>query len=314
MSTAEIIRKTFRRFEALEKTDRMLVFPLITDLHSILEDIDPAEPGLRNTIPVIHTLHEADRLFDFGFFADLGDTGLELPQTQADPDANALLKAYAEAHAHTAKPVLVCMGNHDYNYGKLSPVEFGERFNMPSFLRGHTLTFGKDPSYGFLDLRAKKIRVFFLNTGSGAPYRLDEIQEDFLQKHLQELGTGWLAVILMHFCPHLTRERGISSGLDSSMVRFRKIMEKYADRIGGIFCGDSHYDAEFSIGGIPGFVSQGYGGVRQSSLPPGTRYNVFDSTRTMLAEIVVIRPELSRIDLLRMGIKDAAADRIAVKG
>lgn len=313
MPAAEIIEKTFRRFKSLERTERMLVFPLITDLHSILKDIDPAEPGLRNTLPVIHALHEADKLFDFDFYADLGDIGLELKHTKSAPDAKALIEAYAAAHAQTSKPVLVCMGNHDYNHGKLSPKKFGERFNLPSLRRGHALTFGKDPSYGFLELRSKKFRIFFLNTGNGRPYRLDEAQTDFLKNHLQELDTGWMALILMHVCPH-PAGAWVDSDYkpDSSLTQFGRIIEKYADRIGGIFCGDSHFDAEFHIGGIPGFVSQGYGGVLESSMPAGARKNPFDSTQTMLAEIVVVRPEKKRIDLLRMGIKDVSADRTAI--
>lgn len=307
-----IIQNTFRRFIALERTERMVVFPLITDLHSILEDIDTTEPGLRNTLPVIHALHEADRLFDFDFYADLGDIGLELPQTRSAQDAKALLDAYADAHGQTSKPVLVCMGNHDSDCGKLTAQEFGERFNMPSLRRGHAITSGADPSFGFLDLSAKKVRVFFLNTGNGAPYRLDDAQIDFLQRHLQELTADQTALILMHVCPHPAGAWVDSPYTpDKSLLRFGQIVEQYADRIGGIFCGDSHFDTEFRIGNVPGFVSQGYGGVSESSMPSGARKTPFDSAETILAEIVVLRPERNRIDLLRMGIKDAEADRSA---
>ena len=312
MKLDQIIQNTFRRFAALERTERMVVFPLITDLHSILENIDTTEPGLRNTLPVIHALHEADKLFDFDFYADLGDIGLELPQTKSAPEAEALLAAYADAHTQTSKPVLVCMGNHDFDCGKLSAKEFGERFNMPSLRKGHTITFGTDPSYGFLDLRTKKIRVFFLNTGNGAPYRLTKEQEDFLQKHLQDLAADQMAIILMHVCPHPAGAWVDSPYTpDGSLLRFGQIVEKFADRIGGIFCGDSHFDTEFRIGNVPGFVSQGYGGVSESSMPSGARKTPFDSAETILAEIVVLRPERNRIDLLRMGIKDAEADRSA---
>ena len=138
------ILSTFKRFTVLERTERTVVFPVLSDLHTILEDIDTSEPGLRNTLNAIETVHQADSLFNFDFFADLGDIGLELPQNEEELARKRLLEAYSGAHHCILKPSIVCMGNHDYDHGKLTDAEFGDIMNRPNLERGHILNFGEN--------------------------------------------------------------------------------------------------------------------------------------------------------------------------
>lgn len=309
MIFASRIEQTFQRFSKLKRTKKTVVFPVITDLHSILEDIDPCEPGLRNSLNVIEALHQADTLFDFDFFADLGDTGLGLPHNRPAAKGHALLQAYASAHRQTEKPFFVCMGNHDYEKNVSDSQSFGEIMNRINLHRGHAFHFGENASYGFFDLPEKEVRIFFLNTGDGNPYGLDQTQLVFLEKSLQ-LPSGWHSLIFMHKCPH-KNGNWVSENekpVPESFLRFERIV-KNAGNVGGIFCGDSHFDTEFRIGTIPGFVSQGYGGVAEKSMPEGARKNPFNSREDLLAEIVVYDPEMKRIEILRLGVKDAAADR-----
>ena len=301
------IASTFRRFSKLERTPRMIVFPIVTDLHVILEDIDPADPGLRNSLNAVEAIHQADELFHFDFFADLGDTGLGLIHNRPAGKGLEMLRTYAETHRKTEKPFFVCMGNHDFEEGLSDPEFFGEIMNRINQERGHHVQFGDNASYGCFDLPEKKIRLLFLNTGDGNPYLLDEKQLDFLQEKLQ-LPQGWEALLFMHRCPHKNGENVNAPEKHPSFHRFEKIVCG-SGVVSGIFCGDSHFDAEFQYGGIPGFVSQGYGGIDQESMPECARKNPFDSTRELLAEIVVYRPEMKRIDLLRLGVQDSAADR-----
>ena len=302
------IASAFRRFSLLERTERMLTFPVLSDLHVILEDIDTSEPGLRNSLNAIQALHQADELFHFDFFADLGDTGLELPHNEGDEARERLLNAYSEAHHCTAKPSIICIGNHDFDHGRLTAEEFGARMNRPNLERGHILHFGEDSSYGYYDLDRQRVRVFFLNTGNGNPYGMDDSQLAFLEQNLLCLQQDWRALFLMHACPHRNGHSARVPYRNPSFARFGEIVSQ-SPCSAGILCGDSHFDNEFSFGKAPGVLTQGYGGATGNDLPPGGRIHRFDSARTMLAEIVVLRPELRRIDVLRMGIDDKASDR-----
>ena len=303
------ILSTFKRFSSLERTERTVVFPVLSDLHTILEDIDTSEPGLRNTLNAIEAVHQADKLFDFDFFADLGDIGLELPQNEGDEARARLLWTYANAHHSTNKPSIVCMGNHDYDHGNLTAAEFGDVMNRPN-LRRHILNFGENSSYGYYDIAGKHTRIFFLNTCNGNPYMLDDKQLDFLERKLVLPG-NWCAVVLMHACPHSNGHCiRVPYKTPPSFARFGQIVSQSSCPV-MVFCGDSHFDNDFFIGNMPGFLTQGYGGATGNYLPPGARLKRFDSARTMLAEVAVLRPELRRVDVLRMGVNDACSDRAA---
>ncbi len=304
------ISSTFHRFTALERTDRTVVFPVLSDLHTILEDIDTTEPGLRNSLIAIEAVQQADSLFNFDFFADLGDIGLELPQNEGDEARCRLLKIYSEAHHRVRKPSIVCMGNHDYDHGNLSAADFGNIMNRPNLERGHILHFGENSSYGYYDIDTKHVRIFFLNTSNGNQYMLEDRQLDFLEKELL-LPNDWCAVVLMHACPH-SNGHGVRVPykVPPSFARFGQIVSQASCSV-MIFCGDSHFDNEFNFGKAPGFLTQGYGGATGKYLPPGGRLKRFDSAKTMLVEVAVLRPELRSINVLRMGVDDAAADRVA---
>ena len=303
------ILSAFKRFTSLDRTERTVVFPVLSDLHTILENIDTSEPGLRNTLNVIEAVHQADALFDFDFFADLGDIGLELPQNEGEDARARLLCAYANAHHSTLKPSIVCMGNHDYDHGNLTAEEFGNIMNRPN-LHGHILNFGENSSYGYYDIKGKRTRIFFLNTCNGNPYMLEDRQLDFLENNLI-LNEDWCAVVLMHACPHKNGHGvRVPYKVPPSFARFGQIVSRSSCPV-VVFCGDSHFDNDFSFGNMPGFLTQGYGGATGKYLPPGGRLTRFDSARTMLAEVAVLRPELRRIDVLRMGVNDASFDRAA---
>ena len=200
------------------------------------------------------------------------------------------------------------MGNHDYDHGNLTAAEFGDIMNSPNLERGHVLHFGENKSYGYYDIETKRVRIFFLNTSNGNPYMLEDRQLDFLEKHLL-LPDDWCAVVLMHVCPHKNGHSvRVPYKAGPSFVRFGQIVSQSSCPV-MVFCGDSHFDNDFSFGKAPGFLTQGYGGATGNYLPPGARLTRFDSARTMLAEVAVLRPEMRRIDVLRMGINDAASDR-----
>ena len=217
------IASTFRRFSKLERTPRMIVFPIVTDLHVILEDIDPADPGLRNSLNAVEAIHQADELFHFDFFADLGDTGLGLIHNRPAGKGLEMLRTYAETHRKTEKPFFVCMGNHDFEEGLSDPEFFGEIMNRINQERGHHVQFGDNASYGCFDLPEKKIRLLFLNTGDGNPYLFDEKQLDFLQEKLQ-LPQGWEALLFMHRCPHKNGDNVNAPEKHPSFHRFEKIV------------------------------------------------------------------------------------------
>ncbi len=301
------------RLNAVERTPRTVVFSVISDLHTIDRDIDTADPGRRNTLPVIEAMHRADALADFDFFADLGDIGLELPENRSPEAADALMRNYAMLHRKSPKPTLICMGNHDTDRGRISHAQFGDVMNRPEAERFPRIHFGEDASFGYLDLPEQRVRVFFLN--SGRNYTSTEAQNAFLREKLAELSGDWLAVYLMHYAPTpagrwvMPGDSG-EWGMHPSMAELAGIIEA-SPRSAVVLCGDSHFDAEFHLGRVPGFITQGYGGIDPAWMPPGARRHGFDSSRTLLAELVMLIPETRQVRLIRAGAGGAEADRSA---
>ncbi|MBO5792105.1 MAG: metallophosphoesterase [Lentisphaeria bacterium] len=303
----QYVENTLRRFAELDISEKAVIFPLVSDLHTDFSDKDPCEPGERYSLNVLELLHRADTHFKFDFFADCGDVGLELPGRKTRSEASQLLELYAKVHHQSDKPAIICMGNHDYCHGLVTPAEFGNLMNVPNVHKGYDFTFGENASFGFYDLQDKQVRAIFLNTGNSA-FHMDEREFEFLRNALKLPSEEWSIMLFMHICPHVKGSWDPEKKSNDSQLQLAQILSEYTG-FGGIFCGDSHFSAEFDFGGLPGFITQGYGGATPSLVPSFARMTPFNSAGNMLAEIVVFDPVKRRINLLRMGAGGEEADR-----
>ena len=99
-------------------------------------------------------------------------------------------------------------------------------------------------------------------------------------------------------------------GMHPSMAELAGIIES-SPRSALLLCGDSHFDAAFHLGRVPGFITQGYGGIDPAWMPPGASRHPVDTARTLLAEMVVLIPETRQVRIIRAGAGGAEADRSA---
>jgi hypothetical protein len=304
---------TYERFEAWSVSDDAIIFPVVTDLHSIFNDENTAEPGLRNSMNHIRYVHGIAEKFNCDFIADLGDIGLELPETSSREAAKRLVEQYAGIQAESQLPTLQCLGNHDHNGGSISNAEFGDAFNKKCAKRGHKIVFGENSSYGYYDVPNKRCRVFFLNTSDNTYYGFSEEQLRFLAENIS-LNSTWTVVILTHFCidpiGHWLNDEPLSDTLfdRTSMFAFLEII-KGNKNLAGVFAGDSHYDHFIKRDDINFFITQGYGGVDLKKMPAGAQFNFFDTMKNMLVDLVVIEPVKREIKLLRLGAGGESCDR-----
>lgn len=304
---------TYERFKKCNRSNNAIVFPVITDLHSIFNDKNTAEPGLRNSMNHIRYIHGIAEKFNCDFIADLGDIGLELPETSSREAAKRLVEQYAGIQAESQLPTLQCMGNHDHNRGSISNAEFGDAFNKKCAKRGHKIIFGKNASYGYYDVPNKKCRVFFLNTSDNIYYGFSEEQLRFFDENTS-LDSTWTVIVLTHLCVdpigRWLNDEPLSDTLfdQASMFAFLEIIKRNKN-ITGVFAGDSHFDHFIKRDDINFFITQGYGGVDLKKMPAGAQFNFFDTMTNMLVDLVVIEPVKREIKLLRLGAGGENCDR-----
>ena len=80
-------------------------------------------------------------------------------------------------------------------------------------------------------------------------------------------------------------------------------------RLAGNLCGDSHFDAQQYEKGVNVVISQGYGGIGPDNLPKHGRYTRFSTSRTMLVDLVALKPEKRVMRLFRLGAGGEKMDR-----
>ena len=89
-------------------------------------------------------------------------------------------------------------------------------------------------------------------------------------------------------------------------------MKKRPNSFAGYFCGDSHFDNEMEWRGVNWTVFQGYGGVGRAAKPWGARTVAFSRAKSMLFDIVAVKPSVGEFKIFRVGAGGPACDRLCV--
>lgn len=334
------INETFLRFQEWKGNDEVVVFPLVTDVHSethrnATANGDPLQIDWSDTKNHVYIAQQAAVVFSADFMVDLGDIGIDrysdyVPSQPEDLfwRLAAQLRLYQD---FTAIPVFFCIGNHDHGPDQftISSRIYGETFNLPTLRRGIPITTGPNFDYGIYDIPEKRTRVFFLNSSEEGYYGFSKAQLQFLADHLQ-MSPGWTAVICQHFCvdrsvgvwlsaPHIRANRGeiwtaiLKAFLHNEAGSIEGITWNFTQnhdcRLAGCLVGDSHYDNQGNAEGFNNVITQGFGRVLEQNMPKGAVSTPYDPSYETLIDVAVIKPEKRKMKLFRIGAGGLSRDR-----
>lgn len=325
----------------------------ITDVHSGIPDvsnpIDWADPKSHVLIA-----QEAVRRLGADAMLDLGDAdyqqligwrGPKPSKAEADELIRGRIKAQFKLYRDFERPVYFCRGNHDRGRTnkEFTAPEFGE-FNLLAAAHGHSATLGGERTYGYFDLPAQKVRVFFLDTCELGYYGFTPAQVEFVATGLGQLPDDWTAVAAGHYCivnsfgrwvdvdkPLNSVQpegnlRGAVNG-DAMHGLFAGFVHSEAGGKGGVkwdftgrrqrrfagcLCGDSHFDNLSALDDVCYVVTQGYGGMHPKAVPPGAFVTRgWDRRKTPLIDVLGVRrvDGLGEGSVFRIGAGGAARDR-----
>ncbi|MDD4537579.1 MAG: metallophosphoesterase [Lentisphaeria bacterium] len=334
------ISETKARFDAWRGDDEVVVFPLVTDIHAA-RPFFTNPPNLRDTKYHVLFAQRAALACNADFFAELGDIGFDRDlkwQPSKKADAELRLEAQRNLFKDFALPVLFCMGNHDsgrafggvFSELRLTQDEYGAMFNGMTKKKGVPLVTSPGEDYGYYDVPGKKCRVFFLNTSDQHEVGVTPTQMQFLADNLR-LPPGTCVVLLSHATIHPTlgkrdgqKPRSIANGSIGLqlLTAFRKGEKGSAGDVhwdftanqdcslAGWISGHNHFNDHREHEGIPFILSQGYGTKHLKDLPTGVDYvTPVDRTKTMLVDMVAIKPAKRDMMIFRIGAGGPERDR-----
>lgn len=334
------ISETRLRFEDWRGDDETVIFPVITDIHAA-RSLFSLPPDFRDT--KFHVLfgQRAAMAFKADFLADLGDIGFDRDlswKPSQREDALLRLESQRNLYKDFSLPVLFCMGNHDSGraYGeffseiRLSAKEYGGMFNGMTRRKGTTLATGPNEDYGYYDVPGKRCRIFFLNTSDAGEVGFSLEQMRFLAGGLN-VPAGTCAVILAHKCIHPTigkwkggkpgtiKNGALCMAMLADFVTGSKsaqgpvcwdFTENSGTTLAGYLSGDSHFNDQAITNGVNFIITQGYGTISAKDLPGrGDYVTPVDRTRTMLVDVVALKPARREMRIFRIGAGGRQRDR-----
>lgn len=308
--------KTWHRFNDWRGDDDVIVFPIITDLHS----------GGNDKYKQISYVIQTDSLFDYNFIANLGDLGIDQDTTHS------LLKEILTRHKESDKLTIFCKGNHE---DIISDLEFSNYLQKPFINKSkYIVNISANSAFGHFDIKESKTRVFFLNTSDGSrSYRYNKTQLQYVINNLSTIpDDDWCVVFLAHWCPNAIGRWRTLNGPEINQKTFMKILESYVSKkkdlsdtseitnlswdfsdakgnLVGYFCGDSHFDRHVKENGVNYVITQGYGTISDSQKPQGAITTPFDYNKQMLVDIVAIKPLKREVKFFRLGAGGSKRDR-----
>lgn len=325
------IQKVGQRIQEWQGSDPIVLFPVITDVHS----------GGRDTYRHVAYLNHAAKSLPFDFIADLGDIGLDVPATKELEVAMPFLQRHAELHHQFPGISINLVGNHDHNRNggqgnAFNDRELGEFFNVPSLRKSTSLrqlTLAENGTYGFVDIPARKVRVFFLNTSDRQDpqnyYTVSPRQMDFLVYHMRFTEPGWTVLVLSHYC--MWKDLGAWNSDSVRGAHMDTLLQIFQDfnaaakgesegvrwdftgnvdcRMAAYITGDSHFDVTERENGILVAISQGFGGVSPKDVPRWASRTDFNPAQQTLVDIVAVKPQARELKIFRMGAGGAEKDR-----
>lgn len=332
------IESAAKRYEAWKGTDETVAVVVITDCHSnALYTSDPV--GYKDAkMHMPFALACADRI-GADATVNLGDLYLESPNAKIGAQCLETVRRLHEGR-YAPRPLLFCVGNHDTlgpagasePHGHERNCRFGEALNRPNAAVGHDIRLSACGSWGFCDFKAKKFRLFFLNSSDTFYFGFSDEQLQFLCDGLASLGKGWQTAVVLHHCVVAPIGSWTSWKGDACRNRYEmmKILGDFVFRrkgsaaegkitwdftkldetsFAGYFCGDSHFDNQIDLDFVHYTIFQGYGFCPEKERIYGSVYTPFDKEKMINFDIVAMKPTKREVRLFRVGAGGVARDR-----
>ena len=303
---------SYERFEAWKGDDEVVVFPILTDIHS----------HERYSYQHIGYAVKTDELFHYDFMVCLGDIGLNVGPSNVSRQYVEDVIAFTRAEMDRYKGVfLYAAGNHDWDDGQggVHTDQFlSDTFQKPAleYADGNLhLVPGK--VYCYYDVPQKNVRVVLLNsegsrTQAPAYYLFDDEQMEWFKDLLDNTSPDTAVIVMSHYMPHpIGRWHNTPEAVTlASNERLMSVLSDYGTRrsIVGLFCGDSHVNTIVTEGGINYYITQGLGGVAVRDMMDGTTHEFFDYRGQTCCDVIAVKPALRQVRSFRIGAGGAAYD------
>lgn len=311
----------YERFCQWKEDEDCIVFPVLTDLHT--------KSDSSRIRQIAYTSATTD-LFEYDFFANLGDIGVDL-SSDLNEDIAVANNTLQEMKRFSGTTSIICKGNHDNSRNGFTQQMFIDLVQAPLVCENERIVYNRTHACGYLDLDNKGLRVYFLNSSDGETrgyvYTVDQIR--WFAESLEYVPEGFDVVVLTHYISvpeamwvHYNEPAANNELLCDVINCFR---EKEAKFIAGMLCdyrsvspnshfvgvvyGDRHFDYLNTYRGINVACTQGYGGISDDNLPPCGRKTSFDTYSEMLVDVVAICPRRGEVRYFRMGAGGADCDR-----
>ena len=317
----EAANNTWKRLIEWVGSDDVALIAQITDVHS----------GGNDRYLHVGYLNKLNDLFSFDLLANMGDIGIDYSSSETQSEMMQLVNNI-KSRMSTTSPWVFCKGNHE---GKLndSNVILGNIFNRDIRNRKPLyVEFGdSSKNYGYYDVEAHKLRVYFLNTTDTNNvtngYALSTEQVQWVADTLAEVQEGWNVVVLTHLCieacGRTTNETGtmrygifdnlclVMEGFNAKNSGLKMVNWDFtASKAGKIvcnLCGDSHFNNNAVVNGLNYIVRQGYGQGGSEYLPSGATKDVFDSNVNCLFDVLAIKRD-GNAKIFRIGVGESSRD------
>ena len=297
--------ETYGRFKAWKGDDEVVVFPILTDIHT----------NQRFTYQHIGYIAAVDRFFDYDFMALLGDIGLNLGLSH---DSKIYVKYVIDNTLDQMSKFdgvfLYSAGNHDWDAGEgdFHTSQFlSDTFQKPALkYAGENLHLVPGKVYCWYDIPQKDTRVIILNsegteTQNGCYYIFGEEQMDWLRNLLEDTDDHTAIVLMSHYMPHpIGRWHNIPADYTrESNEAMMALLSEYSAKknIVGLFCGDSHVNTIVRENGVNYFLTQSYGWVSKEDMMEGTTHAFFNYKETLCCDVIAIKPAKNEVHTFRIG-------------
>lgn len=308
------VKEAYKRFAAWKGDDEVLVYPIITDVHTC---------G-RFSYKHIGYAAAVAKAFGADFMANLGDIGLNTYPASVDAKYSKWILDNVRAQMDKYDGIwLYAPGNHDWDAGEgrfHTEQELQDFFQKPwEEKAGGNLHLTPERTYGYYDIPEKNFRVIFLNSEAtrtqGYYYIYGDEQLDWLASVLDSMPADMHVLLLSHWMPH---PLGVWNATSINPVRkeaSEKMMDFLSSYVGkvnlvGLFTGDTHVNLHEVVCGVNYYVSQGYGWVSPDLMMPGQKHAFFDYRESLCIDVVAVKPAKREVHTFRVGAGGADYDYV----
>ena len=303
------VKEALKRFEAWKGNDEVLVYPILTDVHT----------SGRFSYKHIGYAATAAKAFGADFMVNLGDIGLNAYPATVDKDYARFIMDETLAQMKKYDGMwLYSPGNHDWDAGEgtfNSEQYLSDFFQKPwQEKAGKNLHIVPGHVWCWYDIPEKNFRIILLNTcGTGTQggfyYYFDDPQLEWLQGLLADTPKDVNVIVMSHYMPHPMGRWTTSASKpdihrldqDQKLMEILSAFKADGGTLVGMITGDSHTNDYICENGVNYFISQGYGWIVPDLMLPTNRHAFYDYKQSLCIDVVAVKPATREVHTFRIG-------------